>query len=582
MPMPNIPHSVGPPFPNITYFPRGRPPRFPNPPQSKDLIQLVSQGDNDYQPSPIMEHQIPSGFTTLPAYEMPQGPPGMAQMPPMAFNQPPPMYPPPMFMQPPPMMGLPPHPMRFSTAVPPPLMGLSIPPPVQAPTMVPAPNMAPTTILVPTPVPAPAPVPPPIVGPASKARSDPTDPNFASNFIEENISKVQSNLLTAKIGAAKSKVDMYFEKWKENEVAKSSRASSASPRRRSRSRERSRNRSRSPRRRTERMTERRSMTSQGSTRMSISLSPPSRSHWSRGDSPNSRDIVENLYENLDTDNLLNLRDRGDSRGRFGCRSRNSTSRDNSSSHLYGERRMSHEMSRRKSRSQSPHIPWAQSRNPIPQRTPSPPSPPRYDRSERPSRPTRNFIDLSPVRFTRSPSLEVIEERGRRSSPIIPERERPSRDFQRRERLSSPQRREDRESAIERETSQRRSTPLLRRSPLPFEFSPYRLNRHREPLHLSARREDLSGFHSNEERQSHPPTHPGSHGNDDLSPSGARRLIGSSRRYEGARSRSGSPVPRQRSRSPVWGAVSPARSSSSEFGNPLDLVENPGVPGMDEF
>ncbi|KAL1450810.1 hypothetical protein WDU94_003130 [Cyamophila willieti] len=213
-------------------------------------------------------------------------------------------------------------------------------------------------------------------------------------------------------------------------------------------------------------------------------------------------------------------------------------------------------------------PFSNTRSPplIRLRTPPPPSPPRYDRLPRPS---RVQINLSPLRFSRSPSFEMD-----------PQRHGPRRDLE----TSKP-------SSISRRPRSplRLSPPNLRwsQSPTPPPTHPREkvwYSRSPEPSegrqryskeHSQGREESFYGNRADATRY-HPDETRRFRGNQDdplqrpLSPNDARHLIHS--RDERSMSFSISPSPDRR------GGFSPARSSSSDFVNPLDLVDNPGIPG----
>ncbi|KAI5716372.1 hypothetical protein M8J76_005332 [Diaphorina citri] len=553
--------GFGPPgFCQPGFYPGSRPFGPPPAPARSNLIELVSSGSQG-GPGPIMEHQIPGSF--LEPTSMPMD--GAAPYPGVPiYSEPPPAFtqPPPVFNNPPPLMDV-----------------QMVPPDTLVPTLVPPPTL---------PIPHTAP------------STDPTDPNFTFMFIEQNISKVQSNLMN-KIDKSRSKVDEYFEKWKKDHQSKSR---SKSPRRKSTSRSKSRHKGRSESRSRSREPRR---PSRGEVR-----SPSHETSRARDLSPGR---------------LFEAEARASRSGPHYSRGERSRSPPNFAD--------SRSPSPARRAPLSPELFSSRADLMTRGRTPSPPSPPRYRRSPTP---VKVNIQLSPLRFSRSPSLEVIEHRRRSLSP--PRRLSPPRHLSPPRRLS-PLRRLS--------PSWRLSPPRRRPSPLHFDLpmptierspSPHLLQlgsfSRSSPHHVTSR----NRYHGNVDAlQSRDTRYHGNtdalqryhsnHGKTDALESRDNRYHGKTdaiksrdtryhantdalERYHGiedarlsisqhrVRMRSPSfslsPSPPRRGRfspprshySPPRGeysrrgGASPTRSSSSEFGNPLDLIENPGIPGEEDF
>ncbi|XP_008473071.2 uncharacterized protein LOC103510201 [Diaphorina citri] len=536
--------GFGPPgFCQPGFYPGSRPFGPPPAPARSNLIELVSSGSQG-GPGPIMEHQIPGSF--LEPTSMPMD--GAAPYPGVPiYSEPPPAFtqPPPVFNNPPPLMDV-----------------QMVPPDTLVPTLVPPPTL---------PIPHTAP------------STDPTDPNFTFMFIEQNISKVQSNLMN-KIDKSRSKVDEYFEKWKKDHQSKSR---SKSPRRQSTSRSKSRHKGRSESRSRSREPRR---PSRGEVR-----SPSHETSRARGLSPGR---------------LFEAEARASRSGPHYSRGERSRSPPNFAD--------SRSPSPARRAPLSPELFSSRADLMTRRRTPSPPSPPRYRRSPTP---VKVNIQLSPLRFSRSPSLEVIEHRRRSLSP--PRRLSPPRHLSPPRRLS-PLRRLS--------PSWRLSPPRRRPSPLHFDLpmptierspSPHLLQlgsfSRSSPHHVTSR----NRYHGNVDAlQSRDTRYHGNtdalqryHGKTDALKSRDTRYHANTdalERYHGiedarlsisqhrVRMRSPSfslsPSPPRRGRfspprshySPPRGeysrrgGASPTRSSSSEFGNPLDLIENPGIPGEEDF
>uniref|UniRef100_A0A8D8SP78 Uncharacterized protein n=1 Tax=Cacopsylla melanoneura TaxID=428564 RepID=A0A8D8SP78_9HEMI len=203
------------------------------------------------------------------------------------------------------------------------------------------------------------------------------------------------------------------------------------------------------------------------------------------------------------------------------------------------------------------------------RTPPAPSPPRYDRLPRPS---RVQINLSPMRFSRSPSFEIDPRRHLDSQRDLDPRQPSSRRPRSPLRLSPPALRWSQSPSPPPPPPSTQERSWYSRSPEPSEG-----RQHRHSREHSQGRE--TGFYGNraDARRHHDDEASRFHGNQDdarqrpLPPSDARHLIRS--RDERSMSFSISPSPERRRR---------ARSSSSDFVNPLDLVDNPGIPGEDDY